>query len=93
MALTFALIAPVQSVLYRVYCRNETIPKAPKHYETQKNMRLWSNGVDRVRSLQKITTGHRGMNFCINCTSSARFAPSFTTVTKQSQMHLKRAKT
>jgi len=93
MALTFALIAPVQSVLYRVYCRNETIPNAPKHYETHQNMRLRSNGVDRVRSLQKITTGHRGMNFCINCTSSARFAPSFTTVTKQSQMHLKRTKT
>ena len=56
MALTFALITPVQSVLYRVYCRNETIPNAPKHYETQQNMRLRSNGVDRVRSLQKITT-------------------------------------
>ena len=56
MALTFALIAPVQSVLYRVYCRTETIPNAPKHYETQQNMSLVSNGVDQVRWLQKITT-------------------------------------
>ena len=33
-----------------------------------------SNGVDRVRSLRKITTRLRGTNFC---TSWARFAPSF----------------
>ena len=38
MALTFALIASVQSVLYRVYRSNETIPNAPKHYETRQNM-------------------------------------------------------
>ena len=31
-------------------------------------------GVDQVRSLQKIPTRLRGMNFC---TSSSRFAPSF----------------
>ena len=35
---------------------------------------LGSNGVDRVRSLQKIPTRLRGTKFC---TSSARFAPSF----------------
>ena len=35
---------------------------------------LESNGVDRVRSLRKIPTRHRGTNFC---TSSAHFAPSF----------------
>ena len=38
------------------------------------NISLGSNGVDRVRSLQKIPTRHHGTNFC---TSSARFAPSF----------------
>ena len=38
------------------------------------NIRLGSNGVDRMRSLRKIPTRLRGMNFC---TSSARFAPSF----------------
>src|SRR6185503_10489273 len=77
MALTFALIAPVQSVLYRVYCRNETIPNAPKHYETRQNMSLGSYGLDWVRSLRKIPTRLRGTNFCTNCTSLARFAPSF----------------
>ena len=46
MALTFALIAPVQSILYRVDCRNKTIPNAPKHYEMQQKMSLGSNGVD-----------------------------------------------
>src|SRR6185437_3601883 len=39
-----------------------------------KNISLGSNGVDRVRSLQKIPTRLRGTNFC---TSSARFATSF----------------
>src|SRR6185312_8364315 len=38
-----------------------------------KNVSLGSNGVDRVRSLQKILTRLRGTNFC---TSSARFATS-----------------
>src|SRR6185437_296522 len=38
------------------------------------NVSLWSNGVDRVRSLRKIPTQLRDTNFC---TSSARFAPSF----------------
>ena len=36
-----------------------------------------SNGVDLVRSLRKITTWLRGTNFCINCTSSVCFAPTF----------------
>ena len=35
-ARTFALIAPVQYVLQQVSCSYETIPNAPKHYETQK---------------------------------------------------------
>ena len=51
---TFALIAPIQYVLQQVSCSYETIPNAPKHYETHQNMSLGSNGVDHVRSLQKI---------------------------------------
>src|SRR6185437_12311372 len=39
-------------------------------------MSLGSNGVDRERSLRKFLTRHRGTNFCINCTSLARFASS-----------------
>jgi hypothetical protein len=39
-------------------------------------MSFSSNGVDLVRSLRQIPTRLRGMNFCINCTSSAHFASS-----------------
>jgi len=53
-ARTFALIAPVQPVLYRGSCSNETIQNALKHYETHQFMSLGFNRVDRVRSLQKI---------------------------------------
>ena len=63
MAQTFALIAPVQYVLQQVSCSYETIPNAPKHYETHQKMSLGSNGVDQVRSLRKISTPLRRMNF------------------------------
>jgi len=70
-AQTFALVRPV---LHRVLKGNQTVPNAPKWYETHQNMSLGSNGVDRVRSLQKISMRLRGTKFCI---SSACFAPSF----------------
>ena len=69
--------APVQPILQRVSCSAESLPNAPKHYETHQNMSLGSNGVDRFRSLRKIPMRCHGTNLCINCTSSARFAPSF----------------
>ena len=68
---------PVQPVLHRFSCSKETLPNAPKHYEMHQNMSLRSNGVDRVCSRPKIVIRLRGMNFCINCSRSARFAPSF----------------
>ena len=77
MAWTFALIAPLHAVLHRVSSSYETIPNAPKHYTTHQNMSLGSNGADWVRLLWKIPTWLRGTNFCINCTSSPRFARSF----------------
>ena len=49
-------------------------PNGPKWYETQQNMSLGSNGVDRVRTLRKIPMRFRGTNFW---TSSERFALSF----------------
>ena len=49
-------------------------PSGPKWYETNQNMSLGFNGVDRVRSSRKTPTRLRGTNFC---TSSERFAPSF----------------
>ena len=69
MAWTSALIAPVQPILYRVSCSNETLPNATKHYETHTNKSLGYNGVDWVHSLQKILMRHHGTNFCIDCTS------------------------
>ena len=75
--LNFALIAPVWRVLQQVLCNSETVPNAPKRKETNQNMSLGSNGVDRERSFKKSLTRHCCTNFCINCTSLARFAPSF----------------
>ena len=77
LARTLALIAPIHPILHRVSCSYKMIPNAPKHYETHQNMSLGSNRVDQVCLLGKITTWLRGTNFCINCTSSVCFAPSF----------------
>jgi len=77
-ARSFLLIAPIQYVLHQLSCTDETIPNAPKYYEMHRNISLGSNGVDGVRWLRKITTRLRGMNFCVNCTSSVCFATSFT---------------
>jgi len=51
-ARSFALIAPVQPVLHQVSCSYETIPNAPKYYETNRNIR-------------KITMRLRGTNFAL----------------------------
>ena len=53
MAQTFALIAPVHYVLQQVSCSYETIPNAPKYYETDRNISLGSNGSDWVCLLRK----------------------------------------
>ena len=74
MARTSALIAQVQPVLHRVSCSNETLPNAPKYYDTHQYMSLGFNGVDQVRFLWKILKRLSGTNFC---TGSARFPPSF----------------
>src|SRR6185437_14628621 len=70
-------ILPVWCVLHHVSCNSKTVPNAPKRKEKHQSKSLGSNGVDREHSLRKILARHRGMNFCINCTSFARFAPSF----------------
>src|SRR6185437_319434 len=45
--------------LHRVSCNSETVPNAPKRKETNQNMSLGFNGVDRERSLRKILARHR----------------------------------
>ena len=47
-AQTFAIIAPVQSILHQVSSSNETIPNAPKHYKTHQNMSLGSYRMKQV---------------------------------------------
>jgi len=76
-ARTFAIIALVHPVLHRVLCSYETMPNAPKYCETDWNICLGSTRLDWVCLLRKIPSWLRGINFCINCTSSPRFAPSF----------------
>ena len=76
-ALTFVWIEPVQYVLQQVSCSYETISNGPKYYETDRNISFGSHGVDWVGSLRKIPMWLCGTNFCINCTCSPRFAPSF----------------
>ena len=52
-------------------------PKCTQTLWNTQKMSLGSNGVDQVRWLRKITMWLHGTNFCINCTSSVCFAPSF----------------
>ena len=47
------LIAPVQYVLQQVSCSYETIPNAPKYYETDRNISLGSNVPGWVCFLRK----------------------------------------
>jgi len=58
LARTFALIAPVQPVLYRASCSNETIPNVSKH-------EFRANCVDWVHSLRKILMRLRARTFAL----------------------------
>ena len=51
LARAFALIVTIQPILHRVSCSHEMVPNIHIHYETQQNMSLGSNGMDRLRSL------------------------------------------
>src|SRR6185503_10334630 len=68
-------------------CSSIMVPNAPKQKETHENMSLGSNCVDREHPLRKILTRQRCTNFCINCTSLARFAPSFVQYRNCFKMH------
>ena len=64
-AQTFALISSIQPILHRVPCSNEMVPNAPKHYETQQNMSLGSNWVDRVHLSQKFRCNFLARTFAL----------------------------
>ena len=57
---TFALIAPVHPVLHKDSCSYETIPNAPKHYETHQYMSLGQMGWIRCVRCEKynVTSWH-----------------------------------
>jgi len=64
-ACIFALIAPVHTTMHRVSCFYETIPNAPKHYATNQNMSLGSNGVDWVVHCENSGRGFVARTFAI----------------------------
>ena len=61
----FALVAPVQPILYRASCSNKTIQNASKHYEKHQNMSLGPNGVDRVHSFEKFRCNFVARTFAL----------------------------
>ena len=74
-ARTSTLIAPVQPVLHQVSYINETLPNAPKYYETHQNMSLGSNGWIGCIRCEKFRRDFVARTLI--CTSSASLAPSF----------------
>ena len=75
--MNFCINCTSLALLHQVSCSSETVQNTHKWKEMHQNMSLGSNSVDRECSLPKILTRHHGLNFCINCTSLARFAASF----------------
>src|SRR6185503_9840898 len=51
--MNFSINCTCSTRLHRVSCSNETLPNAPKYYETHQNRSLGSNGVGRVHLLRK----------------------------------------
>ena len=74
--LNFCINCTSLALLHQFSCSSETVQNTPEWKEMHQNMSLGSNSVDWEFSLPKILTRHRGLNFCINCTSLALFAAS-----------------
>ena len=77
MAQTCALIAPVQPILHRVSCSNETLTNAPNTTKTHQNMSLGFNGGGSHAFIAKNSDAISWYELCITYTSSAYFASSF----------------
>ena len=85
--INFCINCTSLALLHQVSCSSETVQKAPERKETQENMSLGSNSVDRERSLQKILTRHHGLNFCIKLHQFGAFCSKFCAIAKWFQMH------
>jgi len=64
-ARTFALIAPVLTVLQWVSSSSKTVPNAPKQKETHENLSLVSNRVDWEHSLQNFRRAFLAWTFAL----------------------------
>ena len=60
------------------FVRQPNGPECTQWYETHQNICLRTNGMNRGCSLRIIPPRLLGTNYCIICTSSACFPPSFT---------------
>ena len=80
----FALIAPVHTILHRVSCRYETIPNAPKQYDTHQTMSLGSNWWIGCVRCEKSGRGFMARTFALIApvhTILHRFSCSYETIT------------
>ena len=72
----FSLITPVQPKFNRVSQSNETVPDAPKHYETHQEFRVqWSRPGAFVVKMFDTTSWHE--LFSLTAPVLAQIAPSF----------------
>ena len=72
----FSVMAPVQPKLHRVSQSNETVPDAPKHYETHQEFRVqWSRPGAFVVKMFDTTSWHE--LFSLTAPVLAKIAPSF----------------
>jgi len=86
-AQTCALIAPVQPVLHRVSCNNETLTNAPKHYENAPKHEFrvkWGGSRVFVAKYSDASSWHELLHY-LHQFSLCR--TEFHAVTKQSKMH------
>ena len=76
-ARTFAIIAPHSAHFAPSLMQQQNSPKCTQTLRNTRKHEFRIQWVDLARLLRKIPMWLRGKNFCINCTSLARFAPSF----------------
>ena len=87
MAQTCALIAPVQPILYRVSCSNETLTNAPKHYENAPKHQFrfqWGGSCAFVAKKSDASSWHELLHLLHQF---GLFRTEFHAVTKQSKIH------
>ena len=85
-ARTSSLIAPVQPILHRVPCSDETLPNAPKHYKMIQNKSLVPIGWIECVRCPKFLCEFVARTFVLIAPVQP-ISPEFHAITKQSKMH------